>query len=514
MSSHPIPVAAAALRPLGDRGLTRRAFGALGAAALGCPLARAAATDLPEPPTAGALRGDADLLQRAFEALHPGLHRYNTPAQMGDHFDALRADLADAASSPDWQARAYVALARLTAAVRCGHTYANFYNQSDAVRRRLFEGANRIPCEFRWLGGRMIVTRDLSVEQRLPRGTQIVAVADTPTAALLQRLMPLTRADGANDAKRIALLEVQGLEKYETFDILLALTTPASSPSLALSVVAPSGVASRITVQALSYGERLAARRVAAGDPQAGWRFERVDQGVAVLRMPSWALYDSKWDWKAFIRDAFERLAADRPRALVLDLRGNEGGLDVGDEILPYLASRPIDVPVAPRLMRYRDVPTALDPYLDTWDASFRHWGGDARRVDDRFFQLEGDGESDGHAHIHPRPPRFAGPVFVLIGPDNSSATFQFAERVRASGLGTLVGRATGGNRRGINGGAFFFLRLPASGLEVDVPLIARLAPGNPPDAGLEPDVETRPTLESIVDGRDLEMAAVRRLVG
>ncbi len=75
------------------------------------------------------------------------------------------------------------------------------------------------------------------------------------------------------------------------------------------------------------------------------------------------------------------------------------------------------------------------------------------------------------------------------------------------------MGRPTGGNLRGINGGAFFFLRLPASGLELDVPLIARFPGGSPPDAGIVPDIEVRPEISDILAGRDLEMAAVRRLL-
>jgi hypothetical protein len=85
----------------------------------------------------------------------------------------------------------------------------------------------------------------------------------------------------------------------------------------------------------------------------------------------------------------------------------------------------------------------------------------------------------------------------------NSSATFQFADLVQASKLGLLVGAPTGGNRRGINGGAFFFLRLPASGLEVDLPLIGTFPATPQPDAGLTPDVAVAETQEDIAQGRD-----------
>ena len=74
----------------------------------------------------------------------------------------------------------------------------------------------------------------------------------------------------------------------------------------------------------------------------------------------------------------------------------------------------------------------------------------------------------------------------------------------------TACRQPTGGNQRGINGGAFFFLRLPRSGLELDLPLIGQFSDGERPDAGLEPDVLVVPTVSDIAGGRDAELEAVR----
>jgi hypothetical protein len=97
----------------------------------------------------------------------------------------------------------------------------------------------------------------------------------------------------------------------------------------------------------------------------------------------------------------------------------------------------------------------------------------------------------------------------VLTDAACSSATFQFAQVIRDTGIATLAGTATGGNRRGINGGAFFFLRLPACGLEVDLPLIGRFPATPQPDAGIEPDVTVPMTAADIAAGRDPVLARV-----
>lgn len=83
---------------------------------------------------------------------------------------------------------------------------------------------------------------------------------------------------------------------------------------------------------------------------------------------------------------------------------------------------------------------------------------------------------------------------------------------MQQSKLGTLVGQSTGGNQRGINGGAFFFLRLPKSQIELDLPLIGSFPVSPQPDQGLTPDVVVTLTLQDIVEGKDPEMAAVYAL--
>ena len=107
--------------------------------------------------------------------------------------------------------------------------------------------------------------------------------------------------------------------------------------------------------------------------------------------------------------------------------------------------------------------------------------------------------------------------MFVLIDAANSSATFEFAGKIAALKLGTLVGQATGGNQRGINGGAFFLLRLPGSGIEIDLPQISQFpkAGGKAPraDSGVAPHVVVPLRAEDVAAGRDATIEAVGKLI-
>jgi hypothetical protein len=469
--------------------------------------------------TSADLLTDAATLRQAYEQLHPGLYRYNTKPEMDAKFEALQKTLSHDQSLRD----AYLAFSVFAAQVKCGHTYANFFNQTKANAEALFQGPNRVPFYFRWQDRKMIVTRDFTPSLQIPRGTEILSLNGTPASAILTRLLTVARADGSNDAKRIAYLAVSGDSLYEAFDIYFPLFFPQPSPALKLTVKTPGRTAPQtLQVDALTYAQRIApiqgreAARTGGNAVLFDWKY--LPNGTALLSMPTWALYQSKWDWKTWLTTRLDELAAKNPPALIIDLRGNEGGLDAGDQIIERLVRKDLRVLTYRRLVRYRQTPAELNPYLETWDPSFRNWGTAAAELAQPwptappapYFTLNRtDDDNSGAQVFHPSAKPYLGKVYVLIDANNSSATFQFAGIIQKNRLGTLVGEPTGGNQRGINGGAFFFLRLPKSKIELDLPLIGYFPQSPQPDAGLTPDIRVSPTLQDIIQGTD---AALRKL--
>ena len=481
--------------------IDRRTFLANSAAAAAAlALAPRAAASAPALLTPAAMRADLALLGAAYETLHPGLDRY-----LGRRAWIERIESAKAWAARDRPAgEFFLQLGKLTAAVRCGHSYPNPVNQPDGVREALLDSRTRLPFAFRWVDGRMVVTRPFAGVP-LKAGSVIDRIDGLDTATLFRQLMALARADGGNDGKRRALMGTEGAGRYHAFDVYRPLLMRASGQGTA--TIRCGG--SDMTLAALTEAERQAATGGKADD--GGWRFAIGRDGVAILTMPDWALYNSKWDWRGFINRAVDRLIDERARGLVIDLRANEGGLDCGDVLLERLIERPLVKPRFERLVRYRRIPEALGPHLDTWDDSFRDWGGKARPSPrPGYFRLFRDGDDGDGASLSPRGRRFDGPVAALISPTCSSATFQFASLVKGGGRVLLVGETTGGNRRGINGGAYFFLRLPGSGMEVDLPLIGYFPAAPQPDRGVAPDIAAAPTLEDLRSGRDRTLDLAR----
>ncbi|NJC41468.1 hypothetical protein GGQ87_001726 [Brevundimonas alba] len=478
----------------------RRLFQMTGALALASTAPARAA------PLADDWSGDVAILRQAWETMHPGIHRYSSPEQIAARLDGL----ADAWRTPASFRERFLALTRVTALVKCGHTYPSPYNGGDLVVAQLYPDRALVPFRFRWIGRSMIVLRDDSGAGLFPRGSAIEAIEGVRAGDILDRLIPLARADGDNDGKRISLMEVRGDDGFETFDIHLPLVLPGLSDAADFTL--ENGRIVRAPLLTL-------AQRKAAGAPERPsganpCSMETGPDGVARLTMPGWALYDSDFAWQAWLGQTMDDLSAEGARGLIVDLRGNEGGLDCGNVIISRLIDRDLALSRTQRFVRYRRAPDALHPHLETWDRSFLDWGDAAAGPDDRGFYRLTRYDEDGETFIiRPEGRRFAGPVVVLCDASNSSATFQFAQMVKDNGLATLLGQATGGNRRGINGGAFFFLRLPASGIVVDLPLIASFPDTPQPDAPIFPDVEVATSAMDIALGRDPQMAAATALI-
>ncbi len=66
----------------------------------------------------------------------------------------------------------------------------------------------------------------------LAPGTLVEAIDGIPAQAILEHMLPLARADGHNDAKHIAPLQVQGTDHFEAFDVYFSLLYPERADTI------------------------------------------------------------------------------------------------------------------------------------------------------------------------------------------------------------------------------------------------------------------------------------------
>ncbi|MEM8558341.1 MAG: S41 family peptidase [Bacteroidota bacterium] len=491
----------------------RRAFGA---AQTGLPVVTI---------TPGQLAEDLAVLRDGMTTLHPGLRLHNTDADLAAAANRLAASARDLAATYGDAipvTEAYLPIAQAVAAIRDGHTQVSMYNQSSYTEAVLYDRADRVPFTFRLVAddarARMLVTGDATAERVLPAGTEILTLDGRPVADVITALMPYASADGSNDAKRIDLLQVQDLlAPAERFDVVYSQHF-APEGDLALTVRMP-GFAETDTEQALTIARMTAdARRdtLWARDPDLPrsrddlLRYEFLDDGTAYLRIGSFSTFNMTLDYEAWLTGAFQAFRERGTERLIIDLRGNGGGMDDAAALLfAHLISAPVEVPQWRGHTAYQTIPEALRPHLRSWSNDFYDLGESVTPQADGTFALP----PRPSVTVSPAPDAFSGKVAVLIDAGPSSATFYLANTIQQTGAAPLVGQTTGGSLKGLNGGQMVFLTLPHTGFAVDVPLYGSrpLMPG--PDRGVVPDVVVAPDVAALAAGRDPELEAALALL-
>ena len=449
--------------------------------------------------SADAARRDLRILKRAFTELHPGLNRYATPAQIDAGFAAAEADVAQGSS----RAQMYLLATRLAAALHCGHTWTNRLNQGEAIQQGVFGRADKLPLTLRWAEGRALVTG--SIAPGVAAGAELLAIAGRPAAAIAAALQPYLRADGLGpDIAATKQAQLDSGVNGGAMDRLFPLLMPPREGRYVLTLRdSPLQPPRDLEVAAVTQAERDRALTA----PSEAWTLA-IDGDTALLTLPTFGFWRSSFDPQAFLQQTFERIK-DLPY-LVIDQRRNEGGDDaIGRALLARLLRAPYTQPASRSESAYERVPYVLARYLDTWDFGFFDRTGKVVKGPGRNWLLP----EMPPRRIDPVATPYRGRTVVLAGPQNTSAGYLLARDLKLSQAATLVGQATGGNLRGLNGGELAWVTLPASGVAVDIPLLAAVTAGEVPDGGVQPDVAVVPRWADISAGIDAEMVAARRLV-
>lgn len=450
---------------------------------------------------------DARILKRALADLHPGLTKYQT----GEQWQARLAEFDRRTEAATDVRSFYLAVSRLAADVRCGHTWTNVLNQQGRIKAELLEAQNKLPFHVALVERRFLVIA--SADDRVQVGDEVLALGGHTPEQVIAALWPYLRADGNSDNKRYRQIGHDRFD-YSQLDITWPLLHPPAQGQWAIRLQRGDRI-KNVSVAAMTLAERaneLAKRGIAP--PSESWRFH-IDGDLAILTVPTFSFWNSDFDWSGFLDRSMTELAVAEEQALVIDLRGNEGGDGaIAANLVQRFVVKPVRIRSEQSATTFERVPYVLARHLDTWDFDFFDRTGQVRPITDgpQAGMLEFLPRARGEQSFAPIEPGYRGRTFVLIDGENSSAGFQFAQLTRLSGAATLIGEATGGNRRGLNGSQLTWVTLPNSGVAVDIPLLATRYGADTPDAPVHPDIEVTPTFAARRAGIDEAMNRVRDL--
>jgi Peptidase family S41 len=218
-------------------------------------------------------------------------------------------------------------------------------------------------------------------------------------------------------------------------------------------------------------------------------------------------------DFAHFLAASFQQIRREDIEDLVIDLRGNDGGDNLGIPLFSYLTDRPFlfsDSAEAasqtfPLLHQYSHLDTDFSKEFE------QHLVAAASGR----FKVEGDDDLAPPIQ-QPQKESYAGRLWVLIDGEVFSGTAQFCSLVRSHHRGVFVGEETGGGYHGNSSGEEAVITLPASQLRILVPLVRyEMAASDPADArrGIIPDYPFQMTVQRLMDKKDAELEYVMNLI-
>ncbi|MDN3584643.1 S41 family peptidase [Mucilaginibacter flavus] len=452
------------------------------------------------------MQHELQILKAALITLHPGTYRYETPASI----DSVFAVFDRREAKPMSQNRYFILTGQLLTHIHCGHTYTNYWNQPKVISNALFS-KTCLPLLFRMIGRQMIITDNLSDSKKIKPGDELVAINGIPVKRIVDSLITVSQSDGLHGLPRkLDNISVEPLDadtsNYNLFDIYFPLFFPQNfdTDHYRLKLKAFNGGMYEDQVKSLSRTARLTTYNRRFGVlpvHEKDWSLKFLNEQTVCFTIGDFETWEWKADYHKYLDSIFTVLNQKKVQNLIVDIRGNGGGDDAArDEVFSYLTDKPFgcDDPMHRRI-RFLVIPDTLLPYLKTWDKSFKE-----PKDPNRYKKLPGgwyENKADSLGAcvpVQPKPNHFQGRLFLLTDGRNSSTTFTLAKMFRMAHAGEIIGETTGGNQQGINGGQFFFLYLPESKIEVDIPLIWGAYTGNKADTGLQPDIAVSITAASV----------------
>lgn len=445
-----------------------------------------------------ALRFDLAILRDALMKAHPGLYWYQDSATLENRYHLAMEKI----TAQMTEAEFYDLVTVFVASIRCGHTDTD---RSDAFYADHLHKAIVFPFDVRIINGRFFILNNCSGDNGVARGSEVLAINGLSADSLLKRLLPHQWTDGyISSYNRIEhffpamLLEI--LDYPERYDLLLRL---------------PDGQTRTVFVPALLLTSVDRCRAEWQHD-QGKPTLQFVDSlNTAVLTIPVFS-----GNYRSFLEKSFQTMKENGTENLVIDLRGNSGG--VGDyciDLYAYIADKPF---------RFDD---RLELCIQNpSDTVFRYGRFPVGRAQFRLFhRLYLKRNSSGTYDLRrglfrgttfntipPKKHAFKGRVFVLTDIKSYSASAEFAAVAHYNKRVTCIGRETGGAYNGNTSGWEFLLTLPNSGLQITIPIIRTyLAVQGPVGHGVTPHEPIPERIDDIVTHRDTDLiytlARIRR---
>ncbi len=455
--------------------------------------------------TSEELQSDARLLWQALNELHPGLYRHIDTVSLERHYEELLQDFCVDRT----EVETFILFTEFVTKIKCGHSYLNPFNQNNDIIKNVVNKKVLLPFGFSIVENQMLVNE--SFETCVEKREVITHINNIEVGNIIDSLSTYIKADGDRKSKRVKDLELDLGAKFNYFDYYFPMIFEFEDR---IKLKFKSGLEQEIKLlnkseRSLAYSARFPNANLSTYDDT--WNFEFF-QNYAYLQLGNFATWKLSFDWEEYLDIFFEELSLREIENLVIDIRGNEGGMsDVSDHLIKKIAKKEgVTVFRKPHLA-YKKVSANLKPHVSTWSKWFYNTSLWTKKLNTTHRTIKFS--SNKEKKIKRNKEAFSGQTYLLVNESNSSATFILAEICKKNSYATLVGTETGGTKMGITGGQIFFLNLPNTKIEIDIPLIGRYPMTELPDEGIQPDILVAQSLTGYLSNTDDQLAKVISII-
>jgi C-terminal processing protease CtpA/Prc len=453
------------------------------------------------------MQTDLRKFRSALEIAHPDLYAHITKDEFTAFFDQLISKTDKPLSGVEFSKLAM----ELVSFIHDGH--ASVFTSG---RLRTYINRQKIlPFHVLVRDQRIFITRNLSSTD-FADGSEVLSIKGIGSDKIISTLLSYFGGDGLN----MSALEYRFGSSYNSFYRVFPLVFGFDSLYTVTIRDYKTRKVSELTVNGLSngafrskeiskYGNNLHLEGIDAAMSQPALTLF-IKNGLGILKINRFVKDDYEEPANTFpnlYRDIFKRIAENKIGDLIIDIRGNGGGIGANAAaLIPYLTENSF-VPTLELSLRgndayYKRITTdslGLDGYFAL------------RQKGDHFVVTDSDKLAELKRFIPAKNYRFNGKVYVLIDGGTLSAAGAAAGMLRAYTKSIFIGTETGGHAGMSNGIRQLTIRGDSTDVALNLPLIHGEfgVPVAERKRGVVPDYIVHQSIHDLAQGKDSEMEFV-----
>ncbi len=368
--------------------------------------------------TVAQLEEDLLVLRDKYEGHLTNLFLYNTEEYMNYIFDSLNQHL-----TPMNEAAFFNYITPLLSIIKDGHSTlfpstesTTFYNTNSKF----------FPFQIVYRADKMFVIRNISQENNIAPGSEIISINGEPVSEILKFLLQHQVSDGYNNAYALWIINSYFRDFYSY--------SFGHAESYTVVINTPENVREEITIKGLTKDaiEAVKKERFEAIPLQekTGITLTAPASGIQLLTIKTWddkmlrQTYGQRF--KPTIKNIIKEIENSESNNLIIDLRDNQGGnTKSGIFLLSHLLDKNFI-------------------YVHGIDAVHKNHNGDRKIKSKKSNMIQ----------LHkPIDNPYIGKVTVLINGGSFSNSAIFASRIQAYERGKIIGEESGGNAAVLTGG-------------------------------------------------------------